>query len=183
MIDIKKFDSMMMPGQNYREWLSYMRFIEAYFKEKGIAHPVCVEIGTHTNQQKYFYREFLGGRHIGIDICEKYSKPDIIGDSHSPATVDALKQMLGGDPIHLLYVDADHAYPSVKQDYETYEGMVSDIIAFHDIGSVRGVKQFLEELVASKNNFHKMTFVTFGCWHTPKYQFGIGLVIKTDHHA
>jgi hypothetical protein len=183
MLDIKKFDSFIMPAQDYGEWLSYMRFIETYFKEKAISHPICVEIGTHTNRQKQFYQEFLGAEHIGIDICDKYSKPDIVGNSHDTSTVEALKQKLRGRPIHLLYIDGDHSYPAVKRDYETYGGLVSNIIVFHDIGSIHGVKQFWEELMASKNNSPKMTFITFGCWHTPTYQFGIGLIIKTDHRS
>lgn len=183
MLDIKKFDSLTMPSQDYREWLSFIRYIEAYFKEKGIIHPICVEIGTQTNRQKYFYHEFLGGEHIGIDISDKYSKPDILGNSHETSTIEALKQKLGDRPINLLFIDGFHTYAVVKQDYENYESLVSDIIAFHDIFAVQEIRKFWEELIANKKHLHKMTFITFGCWHQPTYQFGIGLVIKTDHHA
>jgi predicted O-methyltransferase YrrM len=57
------------------------------------------------------------------------------GDSHAPATRDALAATLNGAPVDFLFIDGDHTYEGVKQDYEMYSPLVrmGGIIAFHDI--------------------------------------------------
>ncbi len=57
------------------------------------------------------------------------------GDSHHPAMRDRLTKVLGGRPIDLLFIDGDHSYGGVKQDFEMYSPLVrpGGAIAFHDI--------------------------------------------------
>jgi predicted O-methyltransferase YrrM len=56
-------------------------------------------------------------------------------DSHDPATLDALKLVLGARTVDFLFIDGDHTYEGVKKDYEMYKSLVSPggMIGFHDI--------------------------------------------------
>jgi len=77
--------------------------------------------------------------------------------------------------IDILHIDGDHAYESVKKDYETWSKFLSEnaIILFHDTaveelnGNVYGVKKFFEELDLPKVNFT----------HT----FGLGVASKNEN--
>lgn len=57
------------------------------------------------------------------------------GDSHDPLTLETLKGVLVGRPVDCLFIDGDHTYQGVKQDYEMYAPLVraGGVIAFHDI--------------------------------------------------
>lgn len=57
------------------------------------------------------------------------------GDSHSGAMLEQLKARLGGQPVDFLFIDGDHTYAGVKQDFEMYSPLVrkGGLIAFHDI--------------------------------------------------
>lgn len=57
------------------------------------------------------------------------------GDSHSEATRERVKALLGGAPLDLLFIDGDHSYGGVKRDFELYAPLVrpGGIIGIHDI--------------------------------------------------
>jgi predicted O-methyltransferase YrrM len=58
-------------------------------------------------------------------------------DSHKASTKAKLCNILGGSSptIDLLFIDGDHTYKGVKQDYEMYSPLVKKggMIVFHDI--------------------------------------------------
>ena len=56
-------------------------------------------------------------------------------DSHSPETLRRLRDTLAGEKIQFLFIDGDHSYDGVKQDFEMYSPLVGPggIIGFHDI--------------------------------------------------
>jgi len=56
-------------------------------------------------------------------------------DSHSPETVRHLRHILGDQKIQFLFIDGDHSYDGVRQDFEMYSPLVGSggIIGFHDI--------------------------------------------------
>ncbi len=55
-------------------------------------------------------------------------------NSHDPKTVDEARRRLGG-AVDLLFIDADHSYAGVKQDFFLYRELVREggLIFFHDI--------------------------------------------------
>jgi predicted O-methyltransferase YrrM len=56
-------------------------------------------------------------------------------DSHSSNTSDRVASALRGAPLDLLFIDGDHTYDGVKQDFEMYSRFAKSggIVAFHDI--------------------------------------------------
>jgi glycosyltransferase involved in cell wall biosynthesis/23S rRNA U2552 (ribose-2'-O)-methylase RlmE/FtsJ len=56
----------------------------------------------------------------------------IRGDSHSERTKMRLLEILDGRKIDFLFIDGDHTYDGVRQDWEMY-GDLADIVGFHDI--------------------------------------------------
>jgi len=59
----------------------------------------------------------------------------IDGPSCSERTLGTIEHSLGSEKLDLLFIDADHSYAGVKQDFLSYRHFVRDggIIAFHDI--------------------------------------------------
>lgn len=57
------------------------------------------------------------------------------GDSHDPRTFNRVRALLAGEPLDLLFIDGDHTFDGVRQDFETYGALVrpGGLIAFHDI--------------------------------------------------
>ena len=63
----------------------------------------------------------------------------IEGNSHDQSTYDLLIKALNGRQIDFLFIDGDHTYEGVKQDYEMYSKLVNPTgyIAFHDINDTQ----------------------------------------------
>jgi predicted O-methyltransferase YrrM len=56
-------------------------------------------------------------------------------DSHSPGTKQRVLQILDGEQLDYLFLDADHTYFGVQRDFQMYAPLVRSggIVAFHDI--------------------------------------------------
>ena len=100
------------------------------------------------------------------------------GDSHDPATLAAVRTALRGADVDFLFIDGDHSYEGVKQDFEMYAPLVRSggLIGLHDIvpypelpEAVGGVPDFWRELAAG----HR-TEDLVESWE--QGGFGIGLV-------
>lgn len=170
-----KFKELMghRPWQHPKEWRYFLEFAYVYFKDRGIENPIVVELGVGLNRQKVFYEELLGARHIGIDNKEA-RKPDILGDTYDTATMTRLKEMLDGEEINLLFIDASHDYADVRHDFELFSPMTKNIIALHDIITLREeVRVYWKELAAvPMNGVTKITFTA------DNVLYGIGLLVK-----
>jgi cephalosporin hydroxylase len=84
------------------------------------------------------------------------------GDSHSADARARVMGVLAGQMLDFLFIDGDHSYEGVKQDFETYSEFVrkGGLIAFHDIKDnehhrIRGcyVANFWAELQGEKREF------------------------------
>lgn len=196
-MNLKLFDEFMgkrrMPSQNYPEWLMYLEICELYLKKHKIEKPIVVELGSSRNRQKKFYEQLLGAEHIGIDMYIERFPPDILGDSHDPRTLKALKKRLNGRSINILFIDAAHTYKDVKKDYEMYSPLCSGIVALHDVETARyrlhsrrEVWKFWDELKARSFNdsereeLERFLFLLIHQHRTngKKWWMGIGMIIK-----
>jgi cephalosporin hydroxylase len=89
-------------------------------------------------------------RLLSIDLkyptkAHRLAFPDLVGEqqrltlieasSQDPATLARVKQWLGDERIDFLFIDGDHSYQGVAQDFALYAPLVQPggIIAFHDI--------------------------------------------------
>jgi len=59
----------------------------------------------------------------------------IRANSHDSATVDEVKRVLQGKPVDVLFIDGDHSYEGVKEDFDRYSKLVrrGGLVFFHDI--------------------------------------------------
>jgi predicted O-methyltransferase YrrM len=119
---------------------------------------VVVEIGTNTGGTFFMFAKLAdsnaklvsidlpGGKGGGgypeykTDFFRSFGKIGqqlyfIKGDSQSKSTYQQLKSILGEDEIDFLFIDGDHSYEGVKNDFQMYSTLVKDkgLIAFHDI--------------------------------------------------
>lgn len=152
-----------------------------------IAGPMArvIEIGGHRGGTAAMFCSFIEhGSVISIDkpdgewggigydqaakrnevLHEKYC-PKFIGllaDSHSPRTSDDIHRVFPYESVDLLFIDGDHSYVGVQQDYVQYEKFVrvGGVIAFHDINDTnlhreRGVQvpEFWQSIADEKFEF------------------------------
>jgi predicted O-methyltransferase YrrM len=138
---------------------------------KNINPETVVEIGTYNGGSFYLWCRCLdtAQKLISIDLpgqAEEAKVPlfrqftpnkearFIRENSHSELALESLKNTLDGDNIDFLFIDGDHSYEGVKQDFEMYSQFVAEdgIIAFHDICGYEwrsdrfGVDEFYSEL-------------------------------------
>ncbi len=133
-MNLELFDELFKarPSQRKQEWLPYLEICERHLNTHSIKNPMVVEIGVYKNMQKKFYEQLLGAEHIGIDISDRRSTPDIKGDTRDPETLKRLKEKLNGRDINILFIDGCHQYDDVKKDFKAYSPLCKDIVAFHD---------------------------------------------------
>lgn len=192
-MDLNKFNDLsetpkpvkFLVWQDWAEFKTYLEFVSAYFKNRGVDNPLVVEIGILHNEQKMFYKEILNADYIGMDI-EQNNEPDILGDSADPATKQKLKALLGSRSIDLLFIDGNHTYEGVKSDYGLYAPLTKHLIAFHDVFSeteprALGVNHFWNEVVRAKEHntavFHRFNKAV-SIKENKYMNEGIGVIIK-----
>lgn len=119
---------------------------------------VVVELGTGSGATLVLWSRSAAKRVVSVDLqfgihgggysVEKgrlyrelvYDRPDVTmdlirGNSQDPATRDHVRRLLAGDPVDLLFIDADHRLESVTRDFELWRDLVrpGGSIVFHDI--------------------------------------------------
>ena len=96
------------------------------------AHVISVDL---------HHGEFGGGYPAWrIPLYRSFALPNqrldlLRGDSHDARTFERVREFLGGQTLDLLFIDGDHTFEGVRQDFETYGPLVrpGGLIAFHDI--------------------------------------------------
>jgi predicted O-methyltransferase YrrM len=73
-------------------------------------------------------------------------------DSHAPAVLNRVTALLGEELLDFVFIDGDHTYDGVKQDYAMYGPLVKPggCIAFHDIEYGPGVGRLWNELTIGR---------------------------------
>jgi predicted O-methyltransferase YrrM len=181
------FHGLISPIQNREEILALLRLVQS-------ARPrIVMEIGTASGGTLFMYTrvadknarivslDLPGGPGGGgyeekrIPLYSAFALPTqelnlMRADSHDPKNLEAVKQWLKGQPIDFLFIDGDHSYAGVKQDFEMYGPLVrkGGIIAFHDIVYCADVEKYWNEI---KGGLKVQEFIG-----REGQQFGIGVV-------
>lgn len=118
--------------------------------------PVRTFVGPYdrrVEKQEYNYKN-VWPKWAKEKKCKLYLIPQ---QSQDTTTLQNVKKILNDELIDFLFIDGNHMYQFVKQDFEMYKPLVrkGGIVAFHDIGKNEegGVCHFWEEL--KKQYSHK----------------------------
>jgi cephalosporin hydroxylase len=111
-----------------------------HYSEEGstgiaIDLPVRYFVGPHdqrVEKQEFNYKN-VWPKWAKEKKCKLYLLPC---SSHDSETVFKVKEILKDKKIDFLFIDGDHRYQAIKEDYNLYSPLVREggIIAFHDIG-------------------------------------------------
>lgn len=86
----------------------------------------------------------------------------ITSPSQNPSTLQEATKIFKQEQIDFLFIDGDHTYGGVKQDFEMYSPLVrkGGIVAFHDIGENEegGVFNLWQELKSVYANHKEFLF-------------------------
>lgn len=105
--------------------------------------------GGYSDKRIKLYRHFCHDR-------KNTEMHFIRANSHLRSTFESLKEILNGQTIDFLYIDADHTYNGVKTDFDMYSQLMSPggIIGFHDIRNMKNnyqVWQFWNDIKGDYN--------------------------------
>jgi len=111
-----------------------------------------------------------------VPLYEAFAMPGqtvqlIRADSHSRESLDKVRQLLDRQTLDFLFIDGDHTYGGVRQDFEMYSPLVTPggFIAFHDIVYAEGVQRFWAEVAPTHPGVREFIART-------EPIFGIGLI-------
>lgn len=90
-----------------------------------------------------------------LEFIKNFIKNDLFDNVIIIASKSEQAREIWEKPIKFLFIDADHSYEGVKQDYDLYEPFLclNGILALHDIDEVGhpGVYRFYNELMSTGN--------------------------------
>lgn len=174
------------PRAMYGEWNKYMVKDLGIYQTPGqlaaavkelLKHEInsYCEVGVYHGGNFLFLSEILKAKNpecicLGIDIDGRFLHPALKDEftTHIGTSKD-----LKGHKFDLVHIDADHAYNSVKEDWQNL-GQYAKICMFHDINdeTVPGVVKFWNE-VKQGRKYKEFTYQTDG-----KPVHGIGLIFN-----
>ncbi len=139
---------------------------------------VVVEVGCGYGGTLYAWSQLHPRLLIGISdrFPENFHGARILlGNSHHDDTRRRLRGLLGENKIDLLFIDAEHAYEDVRQDFLMYGSLVGPggVVAFHDICTPPNRPDFGVERLWNELGMEKHAIIT-----DPPVCGGIGWIRK-----
>jgi len=153
-----------------------LTFLLNFLIPRRIHH--VLEIGTERGGTFSIWQEIATGKKISIDIPTSASpfvaQPErdlarfclqrddsffIEANSHSDAAFNKVLEILKDESLDLLFIDGDHHYEDVYEDFYSYRMLVQHegVIVFHDVmdteehrGQMNGAVRFWQELTGNK---------------------------------
>lgn len=113
--------------------------IDSYENSKPVRHSGITHADARNKFLSLFFGESLYRKHIF----------QIIGESKKIAQFFKLK----GCMVDLLFIDADHEYESVKDDYLSWGASRIKCVVFHDYQMCQGVTKFVDEIKCNHTKF------------------------------
>lgn len=164
-------------GQEHQEFKKMIEFLSNQPEDMNI-----LEIGVDYGGTLHAWRSITTGLVIGVDDesygCRCGNIPGahrVIGNSHDQSTLDKVKAILGDRQLDFIFIDGDHGYAGVKQDFDMYSPLlrVGGVIGFHDV--VHTINECGVGRVFASLPEPKQIFFTPGT-HSDR---GIGVWVKT----
>lgn len=125
---VRDADSILEIGSRYGETL---RFLAASMRGKRI---VCVDLPDAEGHGDPNCLPMLIDRVNWLND-HGYEIDLIVGNSHDP---EVKKKVEDRGPYDVVFIDGDHSYEGVKQDWEDY-GKMGNMVIFHDINPENGL--------------------------------------------
>jgi GT2 family glycosyltransferase/cephalosporin hydroxylase len=193
----KKYELMMI--QEFLKKEKIKKVLEVGTYRGGTAMLWCHYVEPHNGQVfccdlKFDWGNFQDNGYVGKEV-KQYRRQvyndsphekfvtEIQGDSHDPKFVEEVKSKVG--TVDVLFIDGDHSYDGVKQDFENFYSQVkmNGYIIFHDIVDSEYhrsfgccVSDFWNEI---KDSYQSWGFIDqneyAGC---PANSMGIGIIKK-----
>ena len=162
----------------FEHWVGHIPF--AFWIIKALRPRLLVELGTHRGNSYCAFLQAISA--LKVD-CACYGVDTWKGDVHmlaemgildelrafhdprfadfstlKPMSFDEARNSFGAGTIDLLHIDGTHTYDSVRHDFDTWVGALSDrgVVLFHDIAERQpsfGVWRLWEELSARFPHF------------------------------
>jgi len=127
-----------------------LEFINYLYERNG--NRLVLEIGTARGGTLFLFSRLAcaDATIISVDLPTKATRLKLLlqkaiplsgqqmqlirADSHNVMTLQTVKDIVRDKNVDFLFIDGDHSYSGVKQDFELYQPLVKEgLIAFHDI--------------------------------------------------
>jgi len=178
------FGIKLWPGQNRFEIFSLLKIL----KKRNL--KTILEIGTAGGGTMFLFSRIASPNATLISIDNDYGwrktfiksfatkRQNIIlveMNSHQKPTRNRIKHTLMGKKIDFLFIDGDHSYNGVKDDFNMYSRFVKQggIIAFHDILLEDTVGKFYQEI---KDNLKHIEIIDNKVKNSREVKKGIGVL-------
>ena len=125
-IDPAKIESVLEIGTAWGGTLySWCRYFQNLSNGVSVDLPGGAFGGGYPETRKQLYEEFATDAELSF----------VRANSHSKDTFETVREALPNDGVDFVFIDGDHTYEGIKQDFEDYTSLLSTngIVVLHDI--------------------------------------------------